>query len=61
MVVNTKVKNDLIVTVKKDNYAFSSQLIVKDSIKNTKPLPIKPIVADTIAIGQKYLLDNEKI
>jgi outer membrane protein OmpA-like peptidoglycan-associated protein len=58
VVVNTKVKNDLIVTVKKDNYAFSSQLIVKDSIKNTKPLPIKPIVADTIAIGQKYLLDN---
>lgn len=58
VVVNTKVKNDLIVTVKKDNYAFSSQLILKDSIKNTKPLPIKPIVADTIAIGQKYLLDN---
>jgi outer membrane protein OmpA-like peptidoglycan-associated protein len=58
VVVNTKVKNDLIVTVKKDNYAFSSQLIVKDSIKNTKPLPIKAIVADTIAIGQKYLLDN---
>jgi outer membrane protein OmpA-like peptidoglycan-associated protein len=58
VVVNAKVKNDLIVTVKKDNYAFSSQLVLKDSIKNTKPLPIKPIVADTIAIGQKYLLDN---
>lgn len=58
VVVNNKAKNDLIVTVKKDNYAFSSQLVIKDSIKNTKPLPIKPIVADTIAVGKKYLLDN---
>jgi len=58
VVVNNKVKNDLIVTVKKDSYAFSSQLVLKDSIKNTKPIVLSDIVADTITIGQKYLLDN---
>ncbi len=57
-IVLNRDKNDLIVTVKKDNYAFSSQLVLKDSIINTKPLKLNDIVADTIAIGQKYLLDN---
>lgn len=58
VVVNNKQKNDFIITVKKDNYAFSSQLVLKDSIKNSKPIKINDIVADTIAVGQKYLLDN---
>lgn len=57
-VVSNKNKNDLIITVKKDNYAFSSQLVLKDSIKNTKPLKLNDIIADTIAVGEKYLLDN---
>lgn len=58
VVVNTKVKDDLIVTVKKDNYAFSSELVSKDSIKNTKPMKIKNIVADTIALNKTYTLND---
>ncbi len=57
VVVNTKTKNDLIVTVKKDNYAFSSQLISKDSIKNAKPAKVN-IVTDTIKVGQTYTIND---
>jgi outer membrane protein OmpA-like peptidoglycan-associated protein len=57
-VINTKVKNDLIVTVKKDGYAFSSQLISKDSLKDTKPKKVKDIEVDTIAIGRTYTLND---
>jgi len=57
VVVNTKVKNDLIITVKKDNYAFSSQLISKDSIKSSKPVKVNMPV-DTVKIGQTYPLNN---
>lgn len=57
VVINTKVKNDLIITVKKDNYAFSSQLISKDSIKDTKPAKVNMPI-DTVKIGQKYTLNN---
>ncbi len=56
--VVTKKQNDLIVTVKKDGYAFSSQLVSKDSIVNTKPKKIANIVTDTIAIGKRYTLNN---
>ena len=55
--VNTKVKNDLIITVKKDNYAFASQLISKDSIVNLKPLKVNMEI-DTIKVGQSYTLNN---
>jgi outer membrane protein OmpA-like peptidoglycan-associated protein len=58
VVVNTKVKNDLIITAKKDGYAFSSQLISKDSLKDTKPKKVSDIVVDTIAIGKTYALNN---
>lgn len=58
VVVNTKVKNDLIVTVKKDNYAFSSELVSKDSIKNSKPMKIANIVTDTIALNKTYTLND---
>jgi outer membrane protein OmpA-like peptidoglycan-associated protein len=58
VVVNTKVKNDLIITAKKDGYAFSSQLISKDSLKDTKPKKVADIVVDTIAIGKTYALNN---
>lgn len=57
-VVNTKVKNDLIITVKKENYAFTSQLISKDSLVNSKPLKVSNMEADTIKIGQNYTLNN---
>lgn len=57
-VVNSKVKNDLIITLKKDGYAFSSQLISKDSLKDTKPRKIPDIVVDTIAIGRTYTLND---
>lgn len=58
VVVNTKVKNDLIVTIKKDGYAFSSQLISKDSLKDSKPKKIPDVEVDTIAIGKTYTLNN---
>ena len=57
VVVNQKVKNDLIVTVKKENYAFSSQLIAKDSVINAKPISVG-LIADTIKVGQTYKLNN---
>ena len=56
-VVNTKEKHDLIVTVKKDNYAFSSQLILKDSIVNAKPRSVN-IAVDTIKVEETYPLNN---
>ncbi|MBL0329654.1 MAG: OmpA family protein [Bacteroidetes bacterium] len=57
VVVNTKAKSDLILTVKKENYAFSSQLIKKDSIINSKPKKVDMAV-DTIKVGKTYLLNN---
>ena len=57
VVVNTKVKNDLILTVKKKDYAFSSQLIAKDSLKNSKPVKLN-INVDTVKIGKAYTLNN---
>ncbi len=57
-VVNTKVKNDLIVTVKKDNNSFSSQLISKDSLINSKPKKVKDLEAVPIKVGQTYTLNN---
>jgi outer membrane protein OmpA-like peptidoglycan-associated protein len=57
VVVNAKVKNDLILTVKKDNYAFSSQLISKDSIKDSKPVKVN-MQADTIKVGETYALND---
>ncbi len=56
-VVDRKEKHDLIVEVKKENYAFSSQLIHKDSIVNAKPVKVK-VTADTIKVGQTYQLNN---
>ncbi len=57
VVVNQKTKNDLIITVKKDNYSFSSELIKKDSIVNAKPAKVNMIV-DTIKVGKTYALNN---
>jgi outer membrane protein OmpA-like peptidoglycan-associated protein len=57
IVVNNKKKNDLIITVKKDNYAFSSQLVSKDSIKNAKPAKVNMPI-DTIKVGKTYSLNN---
>jgi len=57
VVVNAKEKHDLIVTVKKDNYAFSSQLILKDSIVNAKPATVN-VAVDTVKTGETYPLNN---
>lgn len=57
VVVNNKAKNDLIITVKKKDYAFSSTLISKDSIKGSKPVKINMQV-DSIKVGQAYTLNN---
>lgn len=57
VVVNTKAKNDLILTVKKKDYAFSSRLISKDSIKGSKPVKMN-IDVDTVKIGKAYTLNN---
>jgi outer membrane protein OmpA-like peptidoglycan-associated protein len=58
VVINTKVKNDVIVTIKKDGFAFSSQLISKDSLKNSKPKKIPDLEVDTIAVGKTYALND---
>lgn len=61
-IVNTKVKSDLIVTAKKENYAFSSQLISKDSLpkpeEGLKPLKTEPIQTTEVKVGEKYILNN---
>jgi outer membrane protein OmpA-like peptidoglycan-associated protein len=57
VVVNNKAKNDLIITVKKKDYAFSSTLISKDSIKGSKPVKINMQV-DSIKVGHAYTLNN---
>lgn len=57
VIVNTKTKSDLIITVKKDNYAFSSQLVKKDSLISAKPVKINMAV-DTIKVGKTYTLNN---
>ncbi len=57
VVVNTKIKNDLIISVKKDNYAFNSKLIKKDSLVNSKPVKLD-IEVDSIQVGKTYTLNN---
>lgn len=57
VVVNTKAKNDMILTIKKKDYAFSSKLISKDSIKGSKPVKFN-IAVDTIKVGKAYPLNN---
>ncbi|MCX6297013.1 MAG: OmpA family protein, partial [Bacteroidetes bacterium] len=57
VVVNTKVKNDLIISVKKDNYAFNSKLIKKDSLINSKPVKLD-LEVDSIQVGKTYTLNN---
>lgn len=57
VVVNAKAKNDMILTIKKKDYAFSSKLISKDAIKSSKPVKFNMSV-DTIKIGKAYTLNN---
>ncbi len=56
--VVTKAKNDVIITIKKDGYSFSSKLVSKDSLLDSKPKKIGNIVTDTIAIGKTYALND---
>lgn len=57
-VVNLKKKDDIILTVKKDGYAFSSQVIsVKDSVTPEKPLKVN-LETKEVQVGQSYQLRN---
>jgi len=57
VVVNIKKKEDLIVTVKKDNNAFTSQLIMKEKIVDTKPMKVN-FESKPIEVGKTYTLNN---
>lgn len=56
-IVNLKKTKDIIITLKKDNYAFSSQML---SLKDTafkKPVTVN-VETKPISLGQKYALNN---
>jgi len=57
VMVNMKKKSDLIVTVKKDNNAFSSQMVAKEALVNAKPVKMN-IETNPIEIGKTYTLNN---
>lgn len=58
VIVNVKQKHDLIITTQKDNYAFASKLIEKETIKGDgKPVKLN-VVVDTITVGKRYTLNN---
>lgn len=58
VVVNKKkTPNDLVITAKKENYAFSSQLVSKDSVKGIKQVKVS-VAVDTIKVGKGYSLNN---
>lgn len=57
VIVNVKKKNNLIITAKKENYAFSSQLVQKENIVDSDPVKIN-VEVDTIEIGTRYTLNN---
>lgn len=56
--VNLKKKDDLLLTVKKDDYSFSSKVVsVKDASFTNKPSPIK-IEINEAKIGSSFVLNN---
>jgi len=55
--VNMKKKTDLIVTVKKENNAFSSQMVAKELLVNAKPVKMD-VETNPIEIGKTYTLNN---
>ena len=57
VMVNMKKKSDLILTVKKENNAFSSQIVAKDLLVNAKPIKLN-METNPIEIGKTYTLNN---
>ncbi len=56
--VNLRKKDDLLITVKKDDYAFSSKVVsIKDASFVNKPKPIK-IEVNEATVGNSFLLNN---
>ncbi len=56
--VNLKKKDDLLVTVKKDNFAFSSAVVnVKNTSFNEPPKPIK-IEVNEATVGNSFVINN---
>lgn len=56
--VNLKKKDDLLITVKKDDYAFSSKIVsVKDVSFNNPPKPVK-IEVNEATIGNSFVINN---
>jgi outer membrane protein OmpA-like peptidoglycan-associated protein/tetratricopeptide (TPR) repeat protein len=56
--VNLKKKDDLLITVKKDDYAFSSKVVsIKDASFENRPKPVK-IEVNEAASGSSFVLNN---
>ena len=56
--VNLKKKDDLLITVKKDNYAFSSKVVnIKEATFEKQPTPVK-IEINEAAAGSSFVLNN---
>ena len=60
MMVSMKKKNDLIVTVKKEDHAFSSKMITKEVLTKTEPTKAVKMNMETkpIEVGKRYTLNN---
>lgn len=56
--VNLKKKDDLLITVKKDNYAFSSKVVsIKDASFENKPKPVEMEINEA-SEGNSFVLNN---
>lgn len=56
--VNLKKKDDLLITVKKDDYAFSSKVVsIKEATFEKQPAPVKIEVNEAVA-GSSFVLNN---
>jgi len=56
--VNLKKKDDLLITVKKDNYAFSSSVVsIKDASFSNKPKQVKMEVNEA-KVGSSFVINN---
>jgi OOP family OmpA-OmpF porin len=56
--VNLKKKDDLLITVKKDDYAFSSKIVsIKDASFENKPKPVN-VEINEATTGSSFVLNN---
>jgi outer membrane protein OmpA-like peptidoglycan-associated protein/tetratricopeptide (TPR) repeat protein len=57
VVINLKKTKDIIITVKKENYAFSSQMVTLKDTAFKKPIKVD-VETKPISVGQTYALNN---